>query len=968
MSSVRMSLSRQRRWPVIVIGVIVLLAILFTFMSTFYVDLLWFREVNYSSVFWTTLRTKAVLGLVFGLVFFALLYANLLIVRKLAPTTRPTTPEQEIVERIRQNFEPYLKWLLPLGSAVIAVLVAVGVTRQWQTFLLWRNSGGISFGHPDPLFNRDPAFYVFSLPWLRFVQGWLFSALVGVAFLAGIGHFLWGGIRPQAVRFSDKVDPPVRAHLSVLLGLIMLVKAWGYYLGRFDLLTSKRGVVEGASYTDVKAQLPALTFLAIVAIICAALFLANIRVRIWALPIIAVGLLAVVSVLLGTAYPAFVQRFKVAPQEFQREQPYIADNITATRDAFGLTQIQSTPSQDVASSVTAADLKANDPTITNIRLWRPSILLSDFQSLQRFRQYYEFRDVDVDRYPVNGQTRMLMVAGREITPAGIPSGGGTWQNQHLVYTHGYGAAAAQVNTATTEGAPQFTLQNVPPSGQPISPNWSIYYGPGGPDDAKFVIVNSGTPEFQYEGAPPVSYTGSGGIPMGNMLQRALFAWRFRDVNLLISGQIKSDSRIMIYRDLETRVRKAVPFLTFDKDPYLVVTNEGLKWIWDAYTTTTQYPYSDEVPLDTATDGDLSGNANYMRNSVKVEIDAYTGAITYYADETDPIIQVWTKAFPGLFTPRQDAPPDIQAHFRYPENLFQVQATEYANYHVTDPSVFYQKQDFWQIPNDPTLTAPTTSTSTDSPSASGSTVLRPYYLLMKIPGESTEHFELVLPFVPQGRQNMVAWMAANSDPVDYGKMVSFVFPPGVNIDGPDQVYSRINQDPDFSRDRTLLGTGGSQVLFGDFQVIPVEQSFLYVLPVYVRSAQTTAVPELKRVIVVNGSTVGVGTSLNQALDAAIAGQTGGGTTTGGGNPGGGTTDQQVADLLTQALQHFQQANQALTQGNLALYQSELKQAQSLVQQANNLASKAQGSTGSTGGTPTPPPTASTSPPVSASASP
>ena len=960
MSSVRMSFPRQRRWPIIVIGVVVLLILLFTFMSQFYVDLLWFREVHYSQVFWTTLRTKALLGFVFGLIFFALLYANLLIVKRLSPTTRILTPEEEIVERVRRNFEPHLRWLLPLGSAAIALLVAVGVTRQWQVFLLWRNSGGISFGNPDQLFHRDPSFYVFSLPWLRFVQGWLFSALVGVTLLTGIAHFLWGGIRPQAPLWADKVTPAVRAHLSVLLGLIMLVKAWGYYLGRFDLLTSHRGVVEGASYTDVHAQLPALTFLAIVAVICAILFLVNIRVKVWALPIIAVGLLAIVSVLLGTAYPAFVQRFRVAPQEFQREEKYIGYNIAATRQAFALNTIDEPAVQDVGTSVTPADVKANDPTITNIRLWRPSILAADFQSLQQFRDYYGFRDVDVDRYPIQGETRVLMVSGRELTPAGIPSAGGTWQNQHLVYTHGYGAAAAQVNTATPEGAPLFTLQDVPPSGTPSSSQWSLYYGPGGADDAKFVIVNTGTPELQYEGAPPVPYTGSGGIPMGNTLQRALFAWRFHDVNLLISGQITSDSRIMIYRDLETRVRKAVPFLTFDKDPYLVVTQDGLKWIWDAYTTTTQYPYSAAVDLNKATDGDLTGSANYMRNSVKVEIDAYSGAITYYADESDPIIAAWSKAFPDLFTSKDQAPADIQAHFRYPENLFQVQATQYANYHVTDPSVFYRKQDFWQIPNDPTLTAPTTSTATPT-NDSGSSVLRPYYLLMKIPGETTEHFELVLPFVPAGRQNMVAWMAANSDPDEYGKIVSFRLPTGVNIDGPDQVYSRLNQDPGFSRDRTLLGNGGSQVLFGDFQIIPVERSFLYVLPVYVRSAQTTAIPELKRVIVVNGSTVGVGTTLNEALASALAGQSGGGSD---GGPGTGTVDQQVTELLTQALQHFQTADQALKDGNLGLYQSELKLAQALIQQANNLVAQSAG-TGPGSGTGT---SATPTPPVSATASP
>ena len=311
-----MRLPRRRRWPLFVVAGLVLLAILFTFMSQFYVDLLWYREVDFSSVFWTTLWTKLLLGLVFGLLFFALLIVNLLIVRRSSPATRVLTPDQEVVERIRQTFQPYLRWIVPLGAGLLALTVGVGVSRQWQTYLLWKNSGGVTFGNPEPLFNRDPAFYIFNLPWLRFLQGWLFSSLVGVTFLVAIAYFLWGGIRPQAPGgFGQKVDPAVRAHLSVLLGLIMLVKAWGYYLGRFDLLTSKRGVVEGASYTDVKAQLPALNLLAIVAVICAILFFVNIRVRVWALPIIAVGLLAIVSVLLGTAYPSFVQRFRVAPQE-----------------------------------------------------------------------------------------------------------------------------------------------------------------------------------------------------------------------------------------------------------------------------------------------------------------------------------------------------------------------------------------------------------------------------------------------------------------------------------------------------------------------------------------------------------------------------------------------------------------------------------------------------------------------------
>ncbi len=933
MSAARLPM-RQRRWPVYVIAAVILLAILFTVMSQFYVDLLWYREVKLASVFWTTLWAKVLLGLVFGIVFFLLVFVNLYLVRRRAPTTRILTPDQEVIERIRQGFEPYLRWLMPLACAVLALFVGIGVSRQWQTFLLWRNSSGVTFSGPgDPLFNKNPAFYVFSLPWLRFLQGWLFSSLVGVTFLTVIAYLLWGGIRPQAPgRLSDKVDPAVRAHLSVLLGLIMLVKAWGYYLGRFDLLTSPRGVVEGASYTDVHAQLPALNLLAIVAVICAILFFINIRVNNWALPVIAVGLLGLVSILIGTAYPAFVQQFRVKPQEFQQEQPYIRDNIEGTRRAFGLDQVE-VSNRHVDPVVTAQDIDKNQTTISNIRLWRPSVLGENFQSLQRQKQYYDFTDVDVDRYSLNGERRVLMIGGREVTQAGIPGGGGTWQNQHLVYTHGFGAVAAQVNSATPEGAPQFTLKDIPPVGEPSTTQPRIYFGEGIAGDAQFVIVKSKTQELDYEGAsqnPPYTYTGTGGIPMGNFLQRALFAWRFRDINLLISGQIDAQSRIMFNRDIGQRVPKPVPFLGFDADPYLVSTSGGLVWIWDAYTSTEEYPYSEAIDVGAATDGAVGGSVNYLRNAVKVVVNAYDGSMTYYADDSDPIIQVWMRAFPDLFTPMSQAPTEIRDHFRYPENLFQVQASQFASYHVTEPETFYRKADFWQIPADPTVTSGVTDAATK---------LRPYYVLMKVPSEQEERFQLVLPFVPEGRQNMVAWMAANGDAEDYGKVVSFTFPSGVNIDGPSQVFQRINQDPTFSAERTLLGQGGSQVLFGDFLVIPVENSFLYVQPVYIRasaSSGTATVPELKRVVVANGDTVGVGPTLSVALANSVSSEPGGG---GGGEPGGGgTIDEQVSALLDQALQHFVAADAALKDGDLATYQSELKQAQELVQQANDLAAQ------------------------------
>jgi uncharacterized membrane protein (UPF0182 family) len=955
----RMSIpAGTRRWPIVLIAVLILLFIGFTVMSGFFVDLLWFREVKLSSVFWSVLRTKGTLGLIFALLFFGLLYVNMLIVRWLTPTTRILTPEQEAVDRVRQGLEPYLKWLIPVASAALALVVGLGVSRQWQVFLLWRNGSGLSFGSTEPIFHRDPAFYVFTLPWLRFLQGWLFSSLVGVTLIVGIAHFVWGGIQPQAPAFADKVDPAVRAHLSVLLGLIMLTKAWGYYIGRFDLLTSPRGVVEGASYTDVKAQLPALNFLAIVAVICAVLFLVNIRVRLWSLPVIAVGLLALVSVLLGTAYPAFVQQFSVKPQEQQRETPYIEHNIEGTRRAFGLDKI--TVSERPADTLVSSNaLQENDATVSNIRLWRPKVLLENFQSLQRIRQYYEFQDVDVDRYTVSGEPRVLMVSGREISQSGIPTGGRTWQNTHLVYTHGYGAVAAQVNTATTEGAPLLTLRDIPPVGEPTIAEPRIYFGEL--NDVPFVVTNTGTKELDYEGASQeqeTTYTGTGGIPVGNIFQRALFAWRFKDINLLISGLINSQSRIMIYRDLAERVPKPAPFLRFDGDPYLAVVDGRLTWIWDAYTTTNEYPYSESMDLGAATQGSLNGTANYIRNSVKVTVDAYNGDMKYYIwDPTDPIVQAWARAFPDMFTSKDDAPVDLQAHIRYPENLFQIQASQFATYHVTDPAVFFQKQDVWQIPIDPTVAgnAPIGTDVTGSDTA----LMRPYYSLMRLPGATDEHFMLILPFTPLGRQNMVSWMAADSDPGTYGDTVVYTFPSGRNVDGPTQVFAQINQDPDFSKDRTLLGSGGSTVVFGDFLVIPINDSLLYVQPVYVRSQQASSIPELKRVIVVNGDKVGIGTSLAEALAASTSGQTpGGGGGGGGGGTPGGSIDQQITDLLTQALQHFQAADAALTAGDLGTYQSELAQAQALVQQANDLAAEQTGTGAS--GSPTPSPSVSPSP--------
>lgn len=925
----------RRRWPVVAIAVVVVAFILLSVLSNFYIDILWYREVDLSPVFWTRIWAQAGLASAFFITFFALLLVNLYVTRRLAPKVVALTPEQEIVERFRANIEPYLRWALPVGAAVLSLFVGIAASGHWQEFLLWRSSGGIAFGSPDAVFGRDPAFYVFTLPWLKYLQGWLFGSLVAVTVIAGIGHFLQGGIRPQAVGLSDKVDPQVRAHLSVLLGLVLLAKAWGYYLGRFDLLTSDRGVVQGASYTDVNAQLPALTFLTIVAVICAVMFFVNARYRVWSLPIIAVGLLLLVSILLGTAYPAFIQQFRVSPNEQQYEKQFIERNIAGTRRAFGLEQI-SLQERPFQATVTADDVHANAATIANIRLWRPSVLKENFESVQRIRQYYDFHDVDVDRYEIEGKRRVLMVSGREVTQSGISQQARTWQNEHLVYTHGYGTVAAQVNSISADGGPLLTLEDIPPEGQPATDQPRIYYGEI--NDVGFVVVNSSTDELDFEGTSgetPFTYDGLGGIELGGYFRRALFAWRFRDVNLLISGQLNSDSRILMRRDIVQRAEETMPFLTFDHDPYLAVTEKGYVWIMDAYTTSDSYPYSQAVNLPEVTAELLpQQEVNYIRNSVKVVVDAYDGTVRYYADLDEPILQAWNRAFTGVFTSIDEAPDEIRAHFRYPENLFQIQAFQYANYHVQDPAAFYRKQDFWEIPADPTLQSAGTEQSGPTPvPGSDARKLLPSYQLLRLPGETEERFHLMIPFEPENRLNLVGWMAANSDPDGYGDLVAFTLPAGRDVDGPTLVFSRINSDQAFSSARTLLGSGGSEVKFGDLLTIPIEDSILYVLPMYVRAKQEAAVPELKLVMVVNGTNVAVANNLPEAIQDATGAVSGGGPEPPGG--GGGTVDQQVEELLAQAVQHFAAAEQALRAGNLATYQSEQEQAQALVEQANEL---------------------------------
>jgi uncharacterized membrane protein (UPF0182 family) len=639
----------------------------------------------------------------------------------------------------------------------------------------------------------------------------------------------------------------------------------------------------------------------------------------------------------------------VDPQELQREQPFIERNIAATRTAFGLDRIQLTTT-GVGDQVSQPDIAANEATISNIRLWDPEIVKTTNDTLQRFTQFYEFTDVDVDRYPIDGEKRVVMVSPREVSQNGIPGQGKTWLNTHLFYTHGYGAVANLVNRSGPQGAPVYVLNDIPPKAAPgieLDPGTGaqIYYAER--DDVGFVLVGTKQAELNFpqgQGFETTTYQGRGGIPLSGFLRRALFAYRFRDPNLLISGLIGSDTRIIINRDIRARVQKAAPFLTYDADPYAAIVDGRLVYIWDAYTTTDRYPYSERVSLSDVTLPRIPGRVNYIRNSVKAVVDAYDGTIKLHVvDPSDPLVQVWARAFPDLFT-QEPVTEDLRAHFRYPENLLQIQSAQFSRYHQTDPQTFYNNGRLWAIPDDP------------KPGVQEGDKLRPYYVLLKLPGETDEEFVLFMPFTPAGatgnrRTNMVAYVAARSDPAHYGEVEGFEFTAGGNVTGPEQAFALINGDPTFAKERSLLDVEGSVLIFGNIFIVPIEDSFLYVQPIFVASQQQNSIPELKRVVLVNGQTerVYIGDTLEQAIAASVGAAPPPPPSGGGGEPSGN-----VADLLQQALEHFQTADQLLRQGDLAGYQRELGLAQDLIEQANELGG------GAPAASPSPSPGASPSP--------
>jgi uncharacterized protein len=976
------------------IGILVVLVVLFILLTSlrsvagFYTDYLWFKELHFTSVFRGVLVVQLLLAVFFTLFFFGLMFLNLTIADRIAPRFRPVGPEDELVQRYREAVGPHGSKVRIVVSAIFALFAGIGTRSQWNNWVLFRF--GTSFTGPDakdPQFHKNIGFYVFQLPFIKFVIDWLFVAIVITAVVTVVFHYLNGGIRVQSP--VQRVTPQVKAHISVLLGALALVKAVGYYFERFELALSTKHVVDGATYTDIHAELPAKSLLIVIAVIAAGLFIYNIRQKGWTLPVIAVALWGLIWVLVGGVYPAFVQAVRVTPSENVKERPYIRRNITATRQAYGIDKVAEHQFLGSAN-LTAQDITsnpANQQTLENIRLLDPVFVKAAFLRLQEIRSYYVFPDLDVDRYVINGKVTQTLTAVREINGPGVPSG---FVNTRLQYTHGFGATlspATETGVNPQDGTPNFLLNDIPPQGvPPLDKQPRVYYGEA---LSGYVIAKSQQQELDYQDKlgknVATSYTGTGGVPMGSIFRRIAFALRFGDLNPVISGQVTPTSRIMYVRDIQARVQKAAPFLHYDSDPYAAIINGDIYWIQDAYTLTSRYPYSQQANLERvpASSG-LQSGFNYVRNSVKIVIDAYNGSLRFYVmDNTDPIIKTYMKAFPDLFTSSdkmETLNPGLRAHLRYPEDLFRVQTNMYGRYHIVDPDGFYTQANAWTISQDPGSGSPSaTGQGTQTFSANGQLIstrqrrMDPTYLLTHLPGESQQSFLILQPFVPVSasdkQQNLTAFVTAKSDPGNYGQLEAFITPPGQQVDGPALINAAIQQNPDISKEISLLDQKGSQVLLGNVITVPIDQALIFVQPLYVQ-AQNNPVPRLVDVIAVYRGQAVHGGTLNSALcqlpfGASFCGLSGGTTPPpGGGNTTptttptttpstGGTTPssippaQNVQALLADALKHFDNANTDLKKGDLAGYQSEITLAQADIAKANQL------SGGTT--TTTPPPT-------------
>ncbi|MGO8863416.1 MAG: UPF0182 family protein [Acidimicrobiales bacterium] len=960
---------RRARWWIVgaVVVLIVLLASLRTFADIF-TDGLWFSSVHYHSVFSTLLVVKVGLFGVFGAIFFTVMWINLVVCDRLATDETGAIQKDELVRRYQQFVRPYAGRLYIALAFIMALIAASGTIGEWQNWILFRHGG--NFDATDPQFHKNVGFYVFKLPFLNFLVDWTLAILIVTLVVTTVFHYLNGGIVPQ--RGLPRVRPPVKAHLSVLLALIALDKAAGYVLQRWGLVNAQDGYVDGAGYTDVHARLPAQSLLVVVSIFAAGILLFNIRRQGWTLPVLAVGIWAFVALVVGVIYPALLQALKVTPAQSSLEAPYIQRNITATRAAYGLNNVKVEPFA-AETDVSGATVAQSTATLNNIRLWDPdpTISLQTFNQQQKIRSYYTFQSLGVDRYYIDGQVTPVLIGVREVSPSNLPSQ--SWVNLHLEYTHGDGAVVAVANEAQSNGNPVYGIKNVPPTstnGLPKITQPDVYFGSG---DTGYVVAN--TKQLEIGGTSPNSeshYSGpeaTGGVQLSSFLDRAAFALRLGDFNLLISDQITTKSRIMFVRDPVQMAQKAAPFLSFNQNPYAVVDGGQIYWIVDGYTTTNQYPYSQNADTQQAAFGSgLPASYNYVRNSVKVVINAYTGQMTFYnADKNDPILQAYESAFPHMFTPLSKMSAGLQAHLRYPPDIFSIQSAIYGRYHLTSPSQFYSANNAWQLsptagagpPSQALLVQATLNQQGQVVSTSPSR-MAPLYQVNALPRSSTQSFTVTDAYVPASQSNssgsnnlnLSAFMVGTSDPGDYGQLTVYETPQ--STPGPGNADSYMSQNHQVSSEITLLDQHGSEVLLGNTLMVPVGQAMLYLRPLYVAST-SIPLPQLTYVIGSLGQKVVIESTVSQTLSDLLNTivSTPGSTPS---SPTGvtGTVPTAVQNALTAAQNDYTQALAALKAGNLGTYQSDIGAMQQEITIAQQALQAAAGTPTTT--TPTTTPTA------------
>ncbi len=959
---------RARWWLLGAVVVIIILLVSLRSLANIYTDSLWFDSVNFHNVFSTLLIIKLGLFGVFGAIFFAVLWINLVVCDRIAGRDLVLAQDDELVRRYQQYVRPYAGRIYVALAFVLGLIGASGTIGQWNNWILFRHGG--NFGIEDPQFHKDIGFYVFKLPFLTFVVDWTLAILIVTLVVAVVFHYLNGGIQPQ--RGLPRVRPPVKAHVSVLLALIALVKAAGYILQRWSLVNSQDGYVNGAGYTDVHARLPAETLLIWVSVFAAGILLFNIRRKGWTLPVLAVGIWAFVALVVGIIYPALLQALKVTPAQSSLEAPYIQRNITATRDAYNLNNVK-VSSFPASTTITANQALSATSTLENIRQWDPdpSITLQAFQREQAIFSYYTFPSLGVDRYDVDGQITPALVGVRQISPGNLPSQ--SWVNTHLQYTHGNGAVIALANQ-TSANNPVYAIQNVPPQssqGLPKITQSGVYFGLG---QTGYVVANSKQLEVDYQRSDSTSveshYTGTGGVQLSSLFKRAAFALRLGDFNLLISSQITDQSRIMFVRDPVAIAEKAAPFLSFDSNPYAVVNKGHIDWVVDGYTTTANYAYSQNAgSQQVAVGSTLPSNYNYVRNSVKVIIDAYSGKTTFYVtDKSDPIIQAYEAAFPNMFTPLSKMPASLQAHLRYPPNIFSIQSAIYGRYHLTSPAAFYAASNAWQLsptagagPKSQALLAENTYNAQGQLLSTNPARMAPQYQVYALPHSTQQTFTVSDGFVPasQGNvsnssqnYNLTAWMVAQSDPDHYGQLEVYETPRGTL--GPANADAEISANSTVSKDISLLDQGGSSVLLGETLMVPIADSMVYLRPLYVASSSNPQ-PNLQYVVAVLGKNVEIDTSLSNVLmdvlgTAVQLPSTGGSQSSS--TPGTKTVPAAVTGYLAAAQTDFQNAQAALKAGNLAGYQSDIAAMVQEITSAQQALGQTPGGTSGSGSTTTP----------------